>query len=177
MEIALKNSQKLLIRRAKEEDAEQMAEFKRYISGESDFLSYGENEIEISAETEQHLIQSVNVSNNSALLLALCDGEIAGFVIFHGGIRVRKQHAGEMGIAVRKKYWGLGIGNFLMKAIIGWAKDVKTIRKINLLTRADNKNAIRLYEKYGFVKEGIVSRDMYIHGIFYDAAAMGLIID
>lgn len=175
--VMLKNFQELLIRKAANDDASAMVEFKQRISEESDFLSFGINEIEISEETEQQIIQSENESANSVILLAFCNGEIAGFVTFHGGTRIRKQHAGEMGIAVRKKYWGLGIGNFLLDALILWAKDTKIVRKINLLTRADNEKAIMLYEKYGFKREGIIVRDICIHGAFYDSVSMGLLIN
>jgi RimJ/RimL family protein N-acetyltransferase len=82
-----------------------------------------------------------------------------------------------MGISVRKKYWGLGIGSLLLKVIIEWAKGTQVIRKIDLLTRADNEKAMKLYEKYGFRKEGILTRDMCINGIFYDSVSMGLPID
>mgnify|MGYP001243188722 CR=1 FL=1 len=173
----LKNNTELLIRKATEEDAEQMAQFKMQISGESDFLSFGRNEIEITAETERRIIQSENSTDNSVVIIALIDGEIAGFITFKGGVKMRKRHAGEMGISVREKYWGLGIGSFLLEVLIEWAKGTQIIRKIDLLTRADNVTAIRLYEKYGFKKEGLLTRDLCINGIFYDSVSMGLSVD
>ncbi len=175
--VTMKNGKELQIRRATEDDAECMARFKAGISGESDFLSYGENEIVISAETERDMIRAHNETDNSVVFIALLDGEIAGFVNFRGGARLRKRHEGEMGISVRQKYWGLGIGNQLMDVLIDWARETKIIRKINLLTRADNETAIRLYEKFGFQKEGLITRDLYIKGIFYDAFIMGLPVD
>lgn len=175
--IQLKNGKELTIRKATEHDAENMARFKTGISGESDFLSFGENEIEITPETEQKIIQAENAKDNSVVMIAVIDGEIVGFVTFAGGSRVRKRHAGEMGISVRKKYWGLGISNFMMEALIEWAKGTGIIRKIDLLTRADNEKAIKLYAKYGFEKEGIVRRDLNVNGVFYDSFSMGLLID
>jgi len=175
--VTLKNGSELLIRKATAEDAEQMAQFKMYISGESDFLSFGENEIEITAETERRIIQAENTTDNSVIIIALIDDEIAGFVTFKGGAKIRKRHAGEMGISVRKKYWGLGIGSLLLKVIIDWAKGTQVIRKMDLLTRADNEKAMKLYEKYGFKKEGILTRDMCVNGVFYDSVSMGLPID
>lgn len=175
--VMLKNKKELLIRKAVEEDAGQMAQFKTYISGESDFLSFGENEIEIAAETERKIIQSENATDNSVIIIALIDGEVAGFITFKGGAKIRKRHAGEMGISVRKKYWGLGIASLLLEVLIEWAKGTQIIRKIDLLTRADNEKAIRLYEKYGFKKEGILTRDLCINGVFYDSVSMGLPIN
>ncbi len=175
--VILKNRSELLIRKATEEDAEQMSQFKMHISRESDFLSFGENEIEITAETERKIIQTENSTDNSVIIIALMNGEIAGFITFKGGAKIRKRHAGEMGICVRKKYWGLGIASLLLQVLIEWAKGTQIIRKIDLLTRADNEKAIKLYEKYGFEKQGLLTRDLCINGIFYDSVSMGLHID
>jgi RimJ/RimL family protein N-acetyltransferase len=175
--VILKNGKELLIRKAAEEDTEQMAQFKTFISGESDFLSFGENEIEITAKTERESIRSANAKDNSVIIIALIDEEVAGFVTFNGGVKIRKRHAGEMGISVRKKYWGLGIASLLLEILIEWAKGTQMIRKIDLLTRADNEKAIKLYEKYGFKREGILTRDLCINGVFYDSFSMGLSID
>ncbi len=38
----------------------------------------------------------------------------------------------------------------------------------------DKKRAIKLYKKYGFVKEGKISRQLLIDKKFYDAYLMGL---
>ncbi|KJS50024.1 GNAT family N-acetyltransferase [Desulfosporosinus sp. BICA1-9] len=112
--VTLKNGREFLIRKATENDGEEMAKFKVCISGESDFLSFGKGELEITPETEGKIIGSENGTDNSVIILGLMDGEIAGFVTFQGGTRVRKRHGGEMGIAVLRKYWGLGIGGLLL---------------------------------------------------------------
>jgi len=168
---------KIVIRKAEGKDAALLAELKQKISSESDFLSYGEKEVVFTKETETEFIREEMKKGNSVIILAFCENEIAGFVTCHGGNRVRKQHAGDMGIAVLKKYWGSGIGNALMNALILWAKETGVIRKINLLTRSDNDKAIHLYEKHGFCREGLISRDICINYKFYDAVAMGLCID
>lgn len=175
--VTLKNGGELLIRKAAESDGEEMAKFKIGISGESDFLSYGRDELEITPETEKKIIASENGADNSVIILGLMDGEIAGFVTFKGGARVRKRHGGEMGIAVRRKYWGLGLGGLLVEALLEWARGTGIVRKIDLVTRADNEKAIKLYERYGFRKEGVLTRNLCIGGLFYDAVSMGRPVD
>lgn len=180
--VILKNGGELLIRKAAESDGEEMAKFKIGISGESDFLSYGRDELEITPETERKIIASENGADNSVIILGLMDGEIAGFVTFKGGARVRKRHGGEMGIAVRRKYWGLGLGGLLVEALLveallEWARGTGIVRKIDLVTRADNEKAIKLYERYGFWKEGVLTRNLCIGGLFYDAVSMGRPVD
>ena len=56
----------------------------------------------------------------------------------------------ELGIAIKKKYRGQGIGTFLMKKIIDHAKK-SGITKISLSVIPDNF-ALKLYQKLGFYK-------------------------
>jgi RimJ/RimL family protein N-acetyltransferase len=80
-------------------------------------------------------------------------------------------------VSVLRKYWNLGVGNYLLTYLIDWAKQTNAIRKINLQVRVDNLPAIHLYEKHGFVQEGRLTREFYLHGRFVDLYTMGLQID
>jgi len=71
---------------------------------------------------------------------------------------------GEFGMSVLHSYWNLGIGSHMLAYPINWAKHTGTILKINLRLRIDNFPVIHLYEKYGFVQEGRVTRKFYLHG-------------
>lgn len=175
--VVLRDGQKLLIRKAETRDAEKLVQYMSCIGGESDFLTFGDNELQITVEKEQQIIESLNSRENTIMAVAIIGDEIAGSFSFSGGFRSRTQHAGEMGITVRKQYWGLGIGKALMEYLIDWAKQTGIVRKINLRVRTDNDNAIALYKKLGFVEEGILTRDFMIDGVFYDSLHMGLSID
>lgn len=175
--ILLKNGNELIIRKVNAGDAEKMVEYKTFISLESDFLTFGRNEIEITTDKEQQGIESINNKDNSIMIVALFDGEIVGSIVFRGGERNRLMHVGEMGVTIRKPYWGLGIGSFLLEFLIEWAKGTGIVRKINLRVRADNENAIKLYKKFDFKNEGILTRDFCINGEFYNSISMGLLID
>lgn len=175
--VILKDGKELVIRKAIIQDAEKIIQYKIIVGGESDYLTFGEDEVVINIENEKLSIESINNRNNSILAVALIDGEIAGSIVFRGGERSRVRHVGEMGITVRKSYWGLGIGSILLDFLIKWAKETDIVKKINLRVRVDNESAIKLYEKYGFEKEGILTRDFYINGKFYDSMNMGLIVE
>lgn len=128
-------------------------------------------------EKERAFLQQGVQTPTSLYLLAEVAGEIAGTLTFSTGKRPRLQHAGEFGITIVRKYWNGGIGSQMLAFLIAWARQNGTIRKINLRVRVDNLAAIHLSEKYGFVQEGRLTREFFLHGQFIDAYLMGLQLD
>jgi RimJ/RimL family protein N-acetyltransferase len=173
----LKNNLHLTLRSVVPQDAERLLLYFEQIAGESENLTFGPGEFGISVEHERTFLQQFAASSLSCYLIAEIAGEIVGVVSFNAGKRLRTQHAGEFGISVARTYWNAGIGSLMLAYLIDWARQTTVIRKINLRVRVDNLAAIHLYERYGFVQEGRVSRDFYLHGQFIDAYLMGLPID
>ncbi|MBC8588003.1 GNAT family N-acetyltransferase [Paratissierella segnis] len=173
-QFSLKDGQRLTIRTAKHEDASNLINYVKKIGGESDYLTFGENEFEITVEKEEELLESFLISDNKLYIIAEIDGKIVGSLNFSGGSRQRTKHTGEFGVSVEKKYWGLGIGRELINYLIDWAEEGDVIKKINLRVREDNKRAIGLYEKLGFKKEGVISRGFFVNDEYYSFICMGL---
>ena len=176
-EIILKNNKKLLIRKARKEDAGELINYVNEIAGESDFLTFGPGEFNITVEKEKEILEGYLYSNNKIYIIALIDDEIVGSLNFGGGHRPRIMHTGEFGVSVSKRYWGLGIGKELIKYLIDWAHDSNVIKKINLRVREDNKRAIELYKKLGFKEEGKITRDFFVNDKYYSSIQMGLELD
>ena len=63
-------------------------------------------------------------------------------------------HVFRLTIVVHPGYLGEGIGAELMRDLLAWAEQTQRVGKIELLVRATNARAIRLYTKLGFVEEG-----------------------
>ncbi|MBV9228847.1 MAG: GNAT family N-acetyltransferase [Chloroflexi bacterium] len=168
---------RLTLRHGEPGDAEQVLAFLNQVAGESENIAFGPGEFELGVEEERAFLQQAATSPTSLYVIAEIAGEIAGTLSFSAGKRLRLQHAGEFGITVLRKYWNLGIGNRMLAYLIDWARQTGTIRKINLRVRVDNPPAIHLYEKYGFVREGRLTREFYLHGQFFDVYMMGLQLD
>ena len=47
--------------------------------------------------------------------------------------------------------------------------------RIEFSVRADNLRAMRLYEKFGFVREGVLRDAVFVDGRYHDTIAMALI--
>ena len=173
----LKNGIELIIRSAAVEDSAEMVSYVQQVGGESDFLTFGPGEMTMTVEDEKSFIESVLKAENRLFIVATIDGKIVGNLGYTGGGRPRIRHTGEFGVSVLKEYWGLGIGETLIKYLIEWSKNTGIVRKINLRVRSDNATGINLYKKLGFKEEGGQSREFYVGGIFYDSIMMGLEID
>jgi RimJ/RimL family protein N-acetyltransferase len=173
-EMYINSKKSIVIRKAVKSDSKVLIEYLNTIGGESDFLTFGTGEFGRSIEQEEEFIESALKRENALFIIAEVDGKIVGNLNFSGGVRQRIAHVGEFGVSVLKEYWGNGIGEELIKYLINWSNTVGIIRKINLRVRTDNTRAISLYKKLGFLEEGILKRDFFINGEFYDSLLMGL---
>ena len=173
----LKDNLQLTLRQAVPDDAENLLAYLNQVAGESENLTFGPGEFEKSLEEERDYLQQIAASPTSLYLVAEVAGEVAGSLGFNAGKRPRLQHFGEFGITILRKYWNLGIGSHMLAYLIDWARQTGKIHKINLRVRVDNLPAIHLYEKHGFVHEGHITRELYLHDQFVDAYIMGLQID
>jgi len=173
----LKNRLQLVLRRAEPRDAEQLLAYINQVAGESENLTFGPGEFGLSVQEERAFLLHMAESPTSLYLIAEIAGEIAGTLTFSTGKRPRLQHAGEFGMSILRSYWNLGVGSRMLAYLIEWARQTDAILKINLRVRVDNLAAIHLYEKYGFVQEGRVTREFYLRGQFVDVYMMGLQLD
>jgi RimJ/RimL family protein N-acetyltransferase len=165
------------VRRGEAGDAAAFLAYLRRMGGETGFVSFGAEGIELTVEEEAAHIAKTNARDNAVFLLAMAGGEIVGGLTFSAGTRPRLRHSGEFGVSVLREWWGRGVARALLEAMLAWARESGVVRKINLRVRADNVRAIALYERLGFVREGRVTRDLLVDGEFHDTLLMGLAID
>lgn len=175
--ITLKNGDIITLRKAKVSDAQMLLTYVNKIAGESNNLTFGEGEFTMSLKEEEDFLRSLEDKKNSLFIVAVKDEQVIANGSLMAGTRPRTKHSTTLGISVIKDYWHQGIGSEIMDYLITWAKSNETTRKINLQVKTDNINAIKLYHKYGFVREGRIDRFFLINDRFYDAYQMGLNID
>ncbi len=175
--VTLKNGELLTIREATANDAEPIIQFVKAIGDESDNLTFSGAEFTLTVEEEENILRNYAQKENHIYLIALIDDKIVGQSHAYGSHKARLKHAVQIGISTRKAHWGKGIATEVLNFLIDWAKANSVVRKINLKANASNTKAIALYERMGFVHEGLHKRDFYLHGKFTDAVSMGMLID
>ena len=102
-----------------------------------------------------------------------------GTVIGCAGLTVcsnpRMRHVGSVGLYVHTDYQNQGVGTALMKVLLDLADNWLMLVRVELEVFADNERAIRLYEKLGFEKEGLLRMTTVRDGRYVDDCKMARI--
>lgn len=105
-------------------------------------------------------------------LVASAEDEVVGHIGLHTFSNPRRRHAGSLGMAIRDDWHGKRVGSALMQAVTELADHWLNLTRLELEVYTDNAPAIRLYEKFGFVREGTHAQNAFRDGVFVDAYAM-----
>ncbi len=169
-----KNGIAIEIATATKFDARDIINYLNIVGGESDNLTFGAGNFHISVSQEELYIEKINKENTSRLFVAKIGDEVVSVTSVSGSHKERVLHVVEIGMSVKKAYWGQGIGSLMMEKVIEFVKSLEVVKVIKLETRVDNIPAINLYEKFGFEKGGVVKKGIKIQNEYHDVVIMTL---
>lgn len=171
-QFTLNNGMNIIVKTPEIEDAEKLLKFIKKVCGETDYLLSTPEDMNITKEQEELFIKN-NLEGPNYLLAVYSDNEIIGDCSLNFSKQIKLRHRGEIGIAIDKKYWGLGIGSILFEIMIQLAKEQKGIEQLNLAYLSNNKRGENLYKKYGFEITGIMPKALkQIDGSYADEVYM-----
>ena len=82
----------------------------------------------------------------------------------------------ELRILIGEKcWWGRGCGTEATQLLLAWAFEILNLHKVWLGVNAAQANAVRVYEKVGFTREGVLRDEVWRNGRYYDALRMSLL--
>ncbi len=116
-------------------------------------------------------VESMVGNPNNHCLVAEVEGRVVGAVNLEV-LRGRKSHGGTLGLMVRDDHHGRGIGAALLDGMLEVADRWLGLRRVELEVFADNQVAIGLYERRGFLREGIKRGAAYRDGKYEDILVM-----
>jgi len=166
------------IRAAVPSDARRLCEFRRQTLVETEFLLQGPEDWRDDEDEERDLIERFAADPGSALLVACQGGAVIGMCSVVAGALERNRHVGQVGIAVLRRFWRLGVARALMLRALRWAvRDAQQLHKLSLQVHRNNEGARRLYEDLSFEYEGVLRDEARWQGEFVDLLAMGRVLD
>ena len=153
-QITLKNGITAILKSPCVEDAEKLLNYIKKSCGETEYLARYPEEWNITIEQEESWVNRMRSSPDTLGITCYVDGEVAGNceISFRGGMKT--SHRATIAIAILKDYWNLGIGSAMFEELVTAAQNRGTeIMELEFVE--GNDRARHLYEKLGFVCEGI----------------------
>jgi len=104
------------------------------------------------------------------------DGEMIGSIgIIPAAPNTKMSHSGNMFVYITRKFWGRQIGRMSLEYALA-AAGKAGMERIEVLVVDVNSRAVRLYEKHGFVTEGVMRRAFKIEDNYHDIHFLSLLI-
>jgi putative acetyltransferase len=145
----------ITVRRAEPNDADQLVRLAAAVGREpGDWLLT--TETWRTAADERRYLKAVRRHSDAAVFVAVDDGRdaIVGRLSLARDPHPASAHVADLGLMVAAAYRRRGIGRSLLATAVEWAEAAE-IRKLELHVFPWNKPAIRLYERFGFEREGV----------------------
>lgn len=171
--VPLQDGSFLTLRSAGPQDAEAVLAYLEGTTAETPYLLREPGESSFSLGQEQQFLQGRLDSPRDLMLLGFYKDELAGSCALASvGPFQRVAHRCEVSIALYQKFCGKGIGTAMMTALLAQAK-AAGYEQAELTVMAENRPAVALYERLGFVRCGTLPHNMkYADGHYADACWM-----
>lgn len=118
----------------------------------------------MTVEGERAFLEQMEKEERALMLGGFLDGELAVVAsVLPISSRDKLRHRGGLGMCVKKKYWGLGIGRMLLTTLMEEAKQAG-FEQIELEVISENERAVRLYESCGFERYGVRHKGIKLRG-------------
>ncbi|MGL5616506.1 MAG: GNAT family N-acetyltransferase [Sarcina sp.] len=162
------------IRKIKLEDADSYLEMLLNLDNETKFMMFEPGERSTDINIAKKIIKK-SIDGENLILVATDQGKIIGFLLGERGMAKRIKHSIYVVIGINEKYRGKGTGKKLFSELDKWVLENK-ITRLELTVICSNIIAKNLYEKNGFVVEGIKKNSMIIDGKYVDEYFMAKIL-
>lgn len=142
------------VRPADPSDAEALTRLAEAVSAEPEGWLISANGEWRSVGDERRYLKALRRYPNAAVFVAeRRDGVIIGRLSLSRDTHPASAHVADLGLMVAKDARGRGVGRALLRASVEWAREAG-IHKLELHVFPWNEPAIRLYEAFGFMREG-----------------------
>ena len=125
---------------------------------------------------ERRYLRAARRHPDAAVFVAEVGGAVVGRLSLARDPHPSSRHVADLGIMVAASHRGQGIGRRLLDEAVGWAR-MSGILKLELHVFPWNEPALRLYESFGFEREGYRKDHYERDGEYVDAILMAYRVD
>lgn len=160
----------VVVRRATPGDAAALVELGRAVSSEPEGWLITEGDWRDLAD-ERRYLRAVRRSPHAAVFVAETSAGVVGRLSLARDSHPASRHVADVGLMVAAGHRRRGIGSALLEQAVEWAREAG-IEKLELHVFPYNEPAIRLYEGFGFEREGLRRAHYRRAGRLVDAVLM-----
>lgn len=124
-----------------------------------------------SVADERRYLRTIHRHPDAAVFAAEDDGRIVGRLSLSRDAHPASRHVADVGLMVAESHRRLGVGTMLLEQAVAWAREAD-VRKLELHVFPWNEPALRLYEQFGFEREGVRKEHYRRGGEYVDAILM-----
>jgi RimJ/RimL family protein N-acetyltransferase len=169
-----------MIRTITPDDAEGLLALSYRIAAEPDNgVLFTAGEFSMTLEQQRALIEKRLASEDRIIIPLVAVDEsntVIGQLTASGGTRRATRGTVGFGVFVDAAWRDQGVGTALVRELIARARQHPEIHRVYLDVFTHNVRAIHVYEKLGFVREGVRRRAYFKDGRFVDALVMAMIV-
>ena len=162
------------VRRAAPSDADAVSRLAREVAAEPEgwLLTLGTWR---SSSEERRAIRLLRRHPDAALFIAETDERIVGRLSVTRDHYPSSQHVADLGLMVARDYRRRGTGRALLEMAVEWAR-ANGVNKLELHVFPHNEAVIKLYESFGFEREGYRKRHYRRGQEYVDAILMAYFV-
>lgn len=131
-----------------------------------------------SVNDAKKLIRNLHVDfkKDRGISWSIIEKKSKSFIGYIGYFRMQPQHCrGEIGYALKPEYWGKGFMTETLNTIVRFGFYKMNLHSIEANVNPQNKNSIKLLEKFGFKKEAYFRENYLYEGRFLDSVIYSLL--
>ena len=165
----------MIVRKAEAADAEGLTQLGTAVGSEPEGWLVTTNGWR-NVSDERRYLRAIRRYPNAAVFVAEDQGLIVGRLSIARDQHPASRHVADIGLMVAASHRRRGIGTALLDAAVDWARRAG-VQKLELHVFPWNEAAIKLYESFGFEREGYRKRHYLRDGGVADAILMAFALD
>jgi ribosomal-protein-alanine N-acetyltransferase len=166
-------TERLVLREITEQDAESIYK----LLSNPEVIKFDTFELFTDIKQAEDLIECFGEGfrKKTAIFWGIClknQSEVIGFCKCE--IEIPKIRA-DFGYDLRPEYWNRGVMTEALDAVIDFTFNKADVNRIEALVSNENNGSIRVLEKLGFVKEGVLRKRSYWGGSYHDMVMLSIL--
>ena len=156
--VTLGDGREVIMRHSRQGDAERVHAYICALGRSTDMILTYADDLPPLERVQSHIDMIEHGHFYSLVALDPESGEVVGNASFRFAVRKKLAHTAELGMGVLPSHQRIGLGSMMLDRAIEDMRGHPTIERLDLTVIASNTHARKMYQRAGFVEEGLKLR-------------------